>query len=100
MSFMNRLSRRAPTTLPSARSGMLMYIMSALRVELGRMDISFSPRREAWISGRKRWFSMSRGSFSESARTLPSTPITVIRVAVLRPTSVTKRPEVLGRRPR
>ena len=83
MSFMNTLSRRAPTTRSPSRSGMLMYIMSALSVELGRMDISVSPRSEAWISGRKRWFSMSRGSLSESARTPPSAPMTVILVGGL-----------------
>ena len=67
------------------RDGMLKYIMSVLSVELGRIDICFSPRREAWISGRKRWFSMSRASFSESARTMPAASMTVILVPVFRP---------------
>ncbi len=84
-SFMKPLSRRAPTTRPPASTGMLRYIMSVLRVELARIDICRSPRREAWISGRKRWFSMSRASFSESARTTPAASMTVIRVPVLWP---------------
>ena len=41
--FMNTLSRRAPTMRPPSRRGMLIYIMSALSVELGRMDICVSP---------------------------------------------------------
>ncbi len=50
-SFMKELRRRAPTTRPSDLRGTLKYIMVALSVELGLMDILVSPLREAWISG-------------------------------------------------
>ncbi len=82
--------RMTAATPAASRTGMATYIKFSFSVVLKRMSWPTRPAKAAFTSGRSAWFSMPAGDRSDSASTVPSRAMTVMRVPEAAPSLVTR----------